>query len=93
MKRSEDFLSEVTTFVGDNIGKEYKFSVKSYILSRNSSVDSEKTSYFCSSLVAKLYKKLGLLDPKVSSSRYMPYDFSDKEKLSILNGKYGYADL
>jgi uncharacterized membrane protein len=62
-------------------------------MARHSEVDNEKTSYFCSSLVAKLYKTLGLLDPKVSSSRYMPYDFSDKEKLNILNGKYGEAFL
>jgi hypothetical protein len=62
-------------------------------MTRSSEVDSEKNSYFCSSLVAKLYKKLGLLDPVVSSTRYMPYNFSDKEKLAIMNGKYGYAEL
>ena len=83
----------MTKFVEDNIGKEYKFSLKTYIMSRSSKVDSEKTSYFCSSLVAKLYKKLGLLEPNVSSNRYMPYNFSEKEKLSILNDKYGDAEL
>ncbi len=62
-------------------------------MNRNSSVDNEKNSYFCSSLVAKLYKKLGLLDPNASSNGYMPYDFSDKQKLNILFGKYGKAEL
>jgi hypothetical protein len=74
--RTEAFLAEISKFVEDNIGKKYKFSLKKYIMSRNSTVESDKKSYFCSSLVAKLYKKLGLLDPNVSSDRYMPYDFA-----------------
>lgn len=32
--------------------------------------------YFCSELVAKAFKSIGLLDPKKSSCRYWPVDFS-----------------
>jgi hypothetical protein len=56
-------------------------------------VENEKNTFFCSSLVGKLYKNLGLLDPNVSSNRYMPYDFSDSQKLTLFKGKYGDVEL
>jgi hypothetical protein len=43
------------------MGRKYKFSVKKYLLHRNSDIEHENKSYFCSSLVAKIYKILGLL--------------------------------
>ena len=51
-------------------------------------------TYFCSSLIAKIYKNLGLLDEKVSSIKYMPHSFTEKDNLQIKqNGKYGAANL
>ncbi len=36
INRIEEFLNDITKFVENNIGKEYKFSMKNYILARNS---------------------------------------------------------
>lgn len=35
-------------------------------------------SYFCSSLVAKLYKNLDILDNFMASTQYMPSTFTEK---------------
>jgi palmitoyltransferase len=36
----------------------------------------QERGYFCSELVAKAYKNVGLLDEKKSSCRYWPVDFA-----------------
>lgn len=49
-------------------------------------VTSGPDTYFCSQLVARLYKFLGLIDQKVSSKKYLPKSFSDAGSLKILGG-------
>jgi hypothetical protein len=61
VNRNEKFVDIVEQFVGATMGKNYDFSLTDYILERSSSADKDHKNYFCSSLVAKLYKKLGLL--------------------------------
>ena len=75
--RPEKFYEEIENFVERNMGRKYKFSVRNYIANRNSSSEDKKT-YFCSSLIAKLYKNLELLDAKKSSTQYLPHSFSEK---------------
>ena len=61
--RNEEFMNEISEFVQRNMGRKYKFSVKKYFLNRDSvEGEEDKKSYFCSSLVAKLYKNLQILD-------------------------------
>lgn len=43
-------------------------------------------SFFCSELVAALYKACGLVSAKVSCTQYWPVTFSDKECIDFLNG-------
>lgn len=44
-------------------------------------------AYFCSELVAKLYKTLGLLGKEKSSNKYWPVDFTSKKNIGLLYGK------
>jgi len=78
--------------------KKYKFSASDYLLERSSAQSStaykDKETFFCSSLVACLYKCMGLIDPVVSSTQYLPSSFGEKNKLEILStGKFGKAKL
>ena len=61
VNRNNEFVDIVEKFVGATMGKNYDFSLTDFIFERSSSADKDHKSYFCSSLVAKLYKKLGLL--------------------------------
>ena len=56
------------------------------MLVRDPAEDENKT-YFCSELVARLYKELGLLDEEKASTRYYPVDFSEKIRLSFKRDK------
>ena len=50
------------------IGNKYKLSLKNLFFKKNSLIDNEndddemERSFFCSELVAKAYKKVGILD-------------------------------
>ena len=72
-----------------NLNKEFKISISKLFKFQSKISDfdgSEKKNYFCSELVATLYKHLGLLEPYKSATQYWPKDFSDNEGLKILNG-------
>lgn len=72
-----------------NLHKEFKISLSKLLKFQSKLGDfdgSDKNNYFCSELVATLYKHLGLLEHKKSSTQYWPKDFSDHEGLQILNG-------
>ena len=88
----------VKGFIKKTIGHKYDLGVMK--LMRNTSTDEEETtrSYFCSELVAKLYKMAGYLPSEKASSKYWPIDFTesaclrlegeaylDRERLIILN--------
>ena len=76
------------------MGKQYDFSLTDYIFQRNSYADKDHKHYFCSSLVAKVYKILGLLPDKKSCKQYLPSSFSGKEHLFLQDqGPFGYAFL
>jgi hypothetical protein len=73
------------------MGKKYDFSLKEYLFNRTSSAESDRDVYFCSSLVAKLYKKLGLIDGSKSCTQYLPSWFSDGGGNLQGIGRHGYA--
>ena len=78
----------------ENVGKSYDLSIGKFfklesVLS-STKEDKEKgqkyDSFFCSELVAALYKACGLVSAKVSCTQYWPVTFSDKESIDFLNG-------
>ena len=76
------------------MGKQYKFSFGDYLFYRNSSVEKDHEFYFCSSLVAKIYKRLELLPADRSCKQYLPSSFSSKQQLQLrTDGRNGYAYL
>lgn len=46
----------------------------------------ENAGYFCSELIAKLYKSIGLLDQIKSSCQYWPVDFCSEKLTNLLKG-------
>lgn len=46
----------------------------------------EDRTFFCSELIASIYKYLGLIDLEKSSAQYWPGCFSDKNDLYFENG-------
>ena len=82
---TETDYQKIEGYVAKTLGKGFEISVgKLFIfqssLNRNQEEEDKKT-YFCSELVARLYKELGLLDEEKASTRYFPVDFSDKTKM------------
>ncbi len=51
----------------------------------NDVVDENRT-FFCSELIANIYKRLNLLDSEISSTQYWPKNFSEKSQLNLLQG-------
>lgn len=50
--------------------------------------DSEKRSYFCSELVARAYKNVGLLERGKGSARYWPADFTARGAIELEKQSY-----
>ena len=79
----EDFLRKV-------VGKKYKLSpmrmLQKYSVQDSVANTAEKNGYFCSELVATVFKLLGFLPAKISSSQYWPGSFSAETKLALGNG-------
>jgi hypothetical protein len=73
------------------MGKKYDFSLKEYLFSRNSTGEDDREVFFCSSLVAKLFKKLELLDASKSCTQYLPSWFGNGGGNLRSDGRYGYA--
>lgn len=62
--------------------------MKKYSTEDSVNVIPEDKSYFCSELVASLYKYLGLLPTEISSSNYWPGSFSTETSLKLLKNAY-----
>lgn len=79
----EDFLRKV-------IGKKYKLSpfrmLQKYSTQDSVAVVSGDKCYFCSELVASIYKLLGILPREITSANYWPGSFSAETKLALRNG-------
>jgi len=79
----EDFLKKV-------IGKKYKLSplrmFQKYSTEDSVANTSNKNGYFCSELVASIFKLLGFLPKHISSAQYWPGSFSSENKLVLSNG-------
>lgn len=87
--KPQNFDERVKEFVKTNLHKEYGFSLGKLlrfneIVCENEQEEKNRT-YFCSELIAALYKQLGLFEPKKPSSSYIPKDFTDKGSLNMIN--------
>ena len=88
-------ISIIEEFIYKNINKQYFISIERLMIMRSvvhkptekEEKEVEKQGFFCSELVAALYKKLGLVDPEKSTSQYYPGTFS--KVLPLLRGKLG----
>ena len=83
--RKQELHQKFLNFVKRNLGKNYDLSALK-LFKQESHFDwnnmnkamEEDRGFFCSELVAKAYKTVGLLEPKRASSKYWPVDFSQK---------------
>ena len=80
--------SHLMKFIKSNIGKKYE--LKALKLIRKSSEDEQHNTrgYFCSQLVAKVYKILGLLDSEKASRNYWPVDFTMRGGINLLKSAF-----
>ena len=70
-----------------NLHKEFGLSIPKLFRFKSVAYSHEdKRSFFCSELVATLYKYMGILEPTKSSTQYWPKDFADGNGLQILGG-------
>ncbi len=83
--RLEEFLKVART-------KRYSLAASKLLRKRcnndsDTNIKDDKT-YFCSELVASIYKNLGLLPAEISASQYWPVSFSQRSGLNLLEGAY-----
>ncbi|GAB5356923.1 hypothetical protein AAMO2058_000329900 [Amorphochlora amoebiformis] len=82
---SGEMLERLSTFIDATCGKPYEWSLTKMM--RSNSVlnfDDLKRTFFCSELVAAVYKEMGLLRPDIPSAAYTPGDFAGD--LTLLQG-------
>lgn len=82
------FLFEKNLIIQQVIGKRYEITPLK-LLKRfsviNRKIDEDRT-FFCSELIAAIYKQMNLLDLEIASTQYWPGSFSEKETLYLNNG-------
>ena len=72
-ERNDEFLINLERFVKAVVGNSYKLSFKNLLFQRQSMNQSiEKRPFFCSELVAKAFKELGLLKTERACCQFMP---------------------
>lgn len=71
-------------FVGNVIGKTYKFDIKKIVSNRIKTREGIPDNYFCSELVAAAYINMGLLSEKIPAYKYWPGNFEHKRKLNLI---------
>ena len=89
-KRDYANQSLLESFLKKVLGKKYRLSPLRMI-QKYSDIDSvtnisENKGYFCSELVASIFKLLGFLPNNISSAQYWPGSFSAEENLTLSNG-------
>ena len=87
-ERDEEFLSKFQRFIDLVEGNNYSLNIKNFLFKGGSVVISddlelEKRKFFCSELIVKAYKELGLLNTTKTSSSFSPHDLSALAKSPI----------
>lgn len=88
-ERDEFFLSTMENFIKTTVGNGYNISLKNLFFRRrsfdrnsqgqNGAPTNEEREFFCSELIAKAYKEVGILNTEVASWKFMPVDFSKQK--------------
>jgi len=100
VERDREFQRAAEKFMMDVDGLDYQLTLSKLfrkksvdenaeeeVQSSNQEEDKEET-YFCSELIATLYKNWQLLDRSIASAQYWPSSFSSKNKsLNLLHGE------
>lgn len=85
--RTNQTIGSVDKFMKKTIGKRFKISLNKLMRKKESGkVGKKEETYFCSELIAELYKHVGLLPNNKISSQYWPINFSSAKKLDLLKG-------
>lgn len=78
--RKAEAQAALLNFIKKNLGKKYEIGPLKLMKFQSDfdwqNVKNDDRGYFCSELIAKAFKSIGLLDEKKSSGRYWPVDFS-----------------
>jgi hypothetical protein len=69
---------DLERFVKKVLGNNYKLNLKDILFPPRTTevIDLERRAFFCSELIAKIYKEVGLLETGLSSPNFLPGDFS-----------------
>eukprot|EP00347_Sterkiella_histriomuscorum_P016113 403354443 len=83
-KFDDVFLFELEKFVKTVVGNKYHLPIKKLLFERNSFGKTlEGRKFFCSELIAKAYKEMGVLDTQIGCHQFMPNDFCSKGKIKM----------
>mmetsp|Transcript_16135 Transcript_16135/g.15519 ORF Transcript_16135/g.15519 Transcript_16135/m.15519 type:complete len:131 (-) Transcript_16135:34-426(-) len=83
--RNDDMIDKLEVFLREAVGNKYGFSTSKLLFKRNTVkpkknqfIDEDRT-FFCSELVAKAYKVLGIIEEdQKSCANYFPNSFSSE---------------
>ena len=89
-KRTNKMLQSLEEFIKKILKKKYKLNplrlFQKYSIEDSIANVEKKNGYFCSELIASIYKFLGFLRRDIKSSQYLPGNFSSEYNLELLNG-------
>jgi len=84
LDRTNEMIDVLDTFLHEAVGKKYGlsadklFTKKKTMKAKDGKLIDDDRSFFCSELIAKAYKVLGLIGEDEISSQYFPANFSGK---------------
>lgn len=87
--KSDDFIDDLGEGLGKVLNKKYGINFFNFWRRSGQLEVSDKRSFHCAELVAKMYKLLGLINNPKGSSRYLPDTFSQHRKLKLARGYLG----
>jgi palmitoyltransferase len=83
--RSNEVQPLLMKFIKSTIGKKYDLGALKLMRRKASSDEEVQNGFFCSELIAKVYKTLGLLSLEKASSNYWPVDFTMRGGINLLD--------
>ena len=86
-ERDDLFLLELETFIKTVVGNKYHLPIGKVLFHRKTHHQNIKQrKFFCSELIAKAYKQIGILESDKACHRFMPNNFSSSKELTLKNG-------
>ena len=91
--RTPWMLTQMGAFVDRVNGKNYSFNPLRLLKGTDNQEPDEKSSYFCSELIAALYKRMGLLAASTAIGQVLPGDFAGDDLPLLMDGSLSPAIL